>query len=103
MIRLFKVAMSENAKVEVGKVLDSGYIGEGPKVKEFEAALEGVLGHKVLAVNSCTSALDLALHLCDVGPGSEVIVTPMTCSATVTMVANRKAKIVWADVDPNTA
>lgn len=102
MIRLFQVAMSPAAKHEVGAVLDSGYIGEGPKVKEFEAALESVLGHKVLAVNSCTSAIDLALHLCDVGPGDEVIVTPMTCSATVTMLANRRAKIVWADVFPET-
>lgn len=98
MIRLFKVAMDPAAKILVGDVLDSGYIGEGPKVKEFEAALETVLHHKVLAVNSCTSAIDLALHLCDVGPGDEVIVTPMTCSATVTMLANRRAKIVWADV-----
>ena len=102
MIRLFKVAMHPSAKDLVGQVLDSGYIGEGPKVKEFEAKLETVLGHKVLAVNSCTSAHRPRLHLCDVGPGSEVIVTPMTCSATVTMVANRKAKIVWADVDPDT-
>lgn len=102
MIRLFKVAMDENAKVEVGKILDSGYIGQGEKVKEFEAALERSLGMPALTVNSGTSAIDLALHLCNVGPGDEVITTPQTCTATNTMIANRKAQIVWADVDKYT-
>lgn len=107
LIRLFKVAMSPEAKVRVGEVLDSGYIGQGPKVDEFERALakefeidDDVDG--VLTTNSCTSAIDLALHLCGVGPGDEVITTAMTCTATNTMIVNRHAKIVWADVNPKT-
>lgn len=103
LIRLFKVAMSPEAKVRVGEVLDSGYIGQGPKVDEFERALEREgLGDDVITVNSGTSAIDLALHLCGVGPGSEVVTTAMTCSATNTMLVNRHAKIVWADVNPLT-
>ena len=39
-IQLFKVHMNPNAKVEVGKILDSGYIGQGPKVDEFENQLK---------------------------------------------------------------
>jgi len=101
MIRLFKVAMSSLAKEAVAAVFDSGYIGQGPKVDEFEKALEtpDALGRKVLTTNSCTSAIDLALHLCDVGPGDEVLTTAMTCTATNTMLVNRRAKIVWCDVD----
>ena len=38
-IQLFKVHMNPNAKIEVGKILDSGYIGQGPKVEEFEQKL----------------------------------------------------------------
>lgn len=105
MIRLFKVAMSPDAKTLVGEVLDSGYVGQGPKVDEFERALAkelDVLPDDVVTTNSCTSAIDLALHLCDVGPGSEVLTTAMTCSATNTMLVNRHARIVWCDVDPHT-
>ncbi len=104
-IRLFKVAMSPEAKVRVGEVLDSGYIGQGAKVDEFERVLEKefeIEDGSLLTTNSCTSAIDLALHLCDVGPGDEVITTAMTCTATNTMIVNRKAKIVWADVNPRT-
>ena len=39
MIPLFKVYMSKNAKKEVGKVLDSGFIGQGPVVEKFEELL----------------------------------------------------------------
>jgi dTDP-4-amino-4,6-dideoxygalactose transaminase len=53
-------------------------------------------------LNSCTSAIDLALHLIGVGPGDEVISTPITCTATNTPVALRGARIIWSDVDPLT-
>jgi dTDP-4-amino-4,6-dideoxygalactose transaminase len=54
-------------------------------------------------MNCCTSALTVALKLCDVGPGTEVVTTAMTCVATNTPIENLGAKIVWADIDPNTA
>jgi len=99
---LFKVNMDGRAIASVSEVLRSGYIGQGPKVDEFERSLESVLGAKVLTVNSCTSAIDLALHLIGVGPSSEVITTPMTCTATNSGIVNRGARVVWADVDPVT-
>jgi dTDP-4-amino-4,6-dideoxygalactose transaminase len=70
--------------------------------------------HDVLSMNSCTSALDLALHLCGVGgvatqergmlttKADTVISTPMTCSATNSPIVTRGGAILWADVDPLT-
>lgn len=88
------------------------YIGQGAKVEEFERALKTVLGasQDVLTLNSCTSALDLALHLCNVIPRPVneptgwqfVISTPMTCTATNGPIVTRGASIMWADVDPLT-
>lgn len=81
----------------------SGYIGQGPRVEEFEHALAPWVGSEhVLTVNSGTSAIHLALRLAGVGPGDEVISTPMTCTATNEPILERGAKIVWADVDPRT-
>ena len=63
-IQLFKVHMNPNAKIEVGKILDSGYIGQGPKVDEFEVKLnEYFNSDRVVTLNSGTSGLHLALHL----------------------------------------
>lgn len=103
-IPLFKVFMADDAPARVTETLMSGYIGEGERVQEFEQAFGQLVGASStpLALNSCTSALDLALHLCGVGLGSEVITTPMTCTATNGVIVNRGAKIVWADVDPVT-
>lgn len=104
MIPLFKVFMHPDAKDLVSEVLDSGYIGQGPKVEEFEAALQQFLQTEdpPLSVNSGTSALDLAYHLAGVGPGTEVISTAQTCTATNGALALRGARIIWADVDPLT-
>lgn len=81
-------------------------IGEGPQVKAFErqfAALVGADPATVVAVNSCSSALALALQLTGIrGEFAEVISTPMTCTATNEAIVNAGAKIVWADVDPLT-
>ena len=104
MIPLFKVRMSAEAPSLVGKVLESGYVGQGPKVEEFENLLWEELNTTIrpITVNSCTSAIDLALHLCGVGPGDEVISTPQTCFASQVGMLQRRAKIRWADIDPLT-
>lgn len=99
---LFRVFMAPGVEDAVAKTLRSGYVTEGPRVKEFETALEGFLGTKALSVNSGTSALTLALRLANVGPGDEVITTPMTCQATNTPILNAGAIPVWADIDPRT-
>ncbi len=98
MIPLFKVHMPEEVDKELLKTLHSGYITEGPRVKEFEAALEEKIWNRVFAVNSCTSALTLALRLAGVKAGTEVITTPMTCTATNLPILSLGAVPVWADV-----
>ena len=104
MIQLFKVRMSPRAKDAVGQVLDSGYIGQGSKVDEFEKLLQEELNSEVtpVTVNSCTSAIDLALDLIGVGPDDEVISTPQTCFASQVGAMHRHATIKWADIDPIT-
>lgn len=104
MIPLFKVGMSEKASERVSEVLASGFIGQGQVVEQFEDALWKELKTKTrpVTVNSCTSAIDLALELCNVGPGDEVIATPQTCFASNVHIIHRKARIRWADIDPIT-
>lgn len=102
MIPLFKVFMHAAAKEHVAAVLDSGYIGQGSAVEAFENELKTLLGAPVLTVNSCTSALDLALHLIGIGPGDQVITTAQTCTATNGVIVRRGAIPVWADIDPVT-
>lgn len=104
MIPLFKVYVPPKSRLipELEKVLYSGYIGQGPKVDEFEKAFGDFIGSsKALSVNSGTSALHLALRLIGV-QGGEVISTPMTCTATNFPILANGAKIVWGDIDPET-
>jgi dTDP-4-amino-4,6-dideoxygalactose transaminase len=104
MIQLFKVGMSGDVTPLINEVLLSGFIGQGPKVEIFEETLAKVLKTQIkpVTVNSCTSAIDLCLHLCDVQPGDEVIATPQTCFASQVGIIHRHAKIRWADIDPMT-
>ncbi len=100
MIPLFKVRMGKGANKALSKVLYSGFIGQGAKVEEFEKALVPWVGRKtILTVNSCTSALQLALRLAGVGRNDEVLTTPVTCTATNVPVLSLGARIVWADID----
>jgi dTDP-4-amino-4,6-dideoxygalactose transaminase len=104
MIPQFKVRMAPDASSLVKEVLDSGFIGQGPKVEEFEDILWKELGSSVrpVTVNSCTSAIDLALDLIGVRPGDEVISTPQTCFASQVGAIHKGATIRWADIDPIT-
>jgi perosamine synthetase len=84
------------------ETLYSGYVGQGPKVAEFEQAVGAFLGTgSVTAVNSGTSAIQLALRLAGVRGGT-VISTPMTCTATNMPILAEGARPVWADIDPLT-
>lgn len=84
-------------------VLYSGYIAEGEAVYKFEKDFGEFIGNSnVLAVNSGTAALHISLLLLNIGPGDEVISTPMTAEPTNTTIALTGAKIVWADVDADT-
>lgn len=101
MIPLFKVHMPESVMGPLKDVLMSGYIGQGPKVEEFEKGLAKWVGNQnVLTVNSGTSALHLAMRLAGVDHGSELITSPMTCGASTMPALERGAGLVWADIDP---
>lgn len=96
--------MPESVFDPLKATLLSGYIGEGPRVVEFESALSARLGAPyALTVNSATSGLQLALRLARVGPGDEVITTPLTCAATNWPILAQGAIPVWADIDENSA
>ena len=80
-----------------------GWLGTGPKVARFEEAFGRYKGaDNVVAVNSCTAALHLSLLAAGIGPGDEVITSPMTFAATVNMILHAGATPVLADVDPLT-
>lgn len=100
-IPLFKVFMPESVIGPLRETLFSGYIGEGPRVEEFERRLAPWFGNgNVLALNNATAGIQLALRLAGVKPGDEVISTPMTCVATNQPILAMGAKVVWADIDP---
>lgn len=102
-IPLFKVAMSPAAKDLVSNVLDSGMVGEGPRVAELANRLKSELCvQNIVLTNSCTSALIIALRLAGVNSTSTVISTPFTMLATNCAIKTAGAKIYFTDVDPAT-
>lgn len=101
LIPILKPYIARETLDQINKVLSSYWIGEGPKVREFEKSIAEYIGNPmVVATNSCTSALQLALRLSGVREGDEVITTPMTCVATNMPILLARAKPIWADVDP---
>ena len=88
---------------EVGKVLDSGWVSQGPKTKEFEDAFAKYAGVKyAIAVTNCTSALHLALLCIGIKKGDEVLVSDFTFPATGHAVLYCRAKPVFVDIDLKT-
>jgi len=88
---------------EVEAVMRSGWLGTGPRVAQFEREFGLYRGapHAV-ALNSCSAALHLSLLASGVGPGDEVITTPLTFCATVNAIIHAGATPVLADIDPET-
>ena len=96
-------SIDEATIAEVGNVLRSGWITSGPKVQAFEAALSEYCGGRpVRAFNSGTATLEVALRLAGVGPGDEVITTPLTWVATANVILEVGATPVFVDVDQAT-
>ncbi|QMU62514.1 MAG: aminotransferase class I/II-fold pyridoxal phosphate-dependent enzyme [Gammaproteobacteria bacterium] len=90
---------------EVVQTLRSGWIGTGPKVSRFEqdfSKYKNVSPGNTLALNSCTSALHLALISAGVKSGDEVITTATTFCATVNAIIHSGATPVLVDIDPET-
>jgi perosamine synthetase len=102
-LELFETVITEQAKHYVKEVLDSGFVSEGSYVQKFEDRLTQIFGYDyAVAVNSCTSALHLALILSGVGEGDEVILPAQTFVATGHTILYQGATPVFADINPNT-
>jgi dTDP-4-amino-4,6-dideoxygalactose transaminase len=95
--------IGEEEKKEVLDCLETGWLGTGPKVARFEQDFRAYkqAGFAV-AMNSCTAALHLSILAANIGPGDEVITTPLTFCASVNAIIHAGAQPVLADVDPTT-
>lgn len=88
---------------EVVDTLRSNWITTGPKTRAFEGEFAQYVGAPgALALNSCTAGLHTALVTLGVGPGDEVITTPMTFAASVNVIEHVGATPVLVDVEPDT-
>jgi dTDP-4-amino-4,6-dideoxygalactose transaminase len=87
----------------VRAVLESGWLVQGPKVREFEDAFRTFVGAEhAVATTSCTTALHVALAALGAGPGDEVIVPAFTWISTANAVEYTGAQPVFVDIDPQT-
>jgi dTDP-4-amino-4,6-dideoxygalactose transaminase len=96
-------SIDEETIAGVAEVLRSGWITSGPQVREFEARLSAYFGGRpVRTLSSATGALEVGLALAGVGPGDEVITTPLSWVATANVILRAGARPVFVDVDPHT-
>jgi dTDP-4-amino-4,6-dideoxygalactose transaminase len=96
-------AIDEETIAGVAEVLRSGWITSGPQVKAFEAKLSEYAGGRPVRVfNSGTCTMEIALRIAGVGPGHEVITTPLSWVATANVVLEVGARPVFVDIDPVT-
>jgi dTDP-4-amino-4,6-dideoxygalactose transaminase len=95
--------IDEDTIAAVGEVLRSGWITTGPKNQAFEALLSEYFGGRpVRTFNSGTCTMEIALRVAGVGPGDEVITTPISWVATANVIIEVGATPVFADIDPVT-
>ena len=96
-------SLSGTEGAAVAEVIASGWVSQGPRVREFEAAFTRRVGAvDAVATTNCTTALQLALYVSGVGPGDEVIVPSLSFIATANAVWHCGATPVFADIDPLT-
>ncbi len=102
-IEFYKHNISEQDKKQVLEVLNSLFLTTGDVVASFERKFANYMGAKFsVGVMSCTHALELALRYYDIGPGDEIITTPMSFIATSNAIEIVGAKPVFVDVEETT-
>jgi perosamine synthetase len=100
---LIRPSVGEAELEEVRVVLESGWLAQGPKVREFERGVATYLGAKhAVATSSCTTALSLAIESLAIKPRSEIIVPDFTFPATANVVVRAGSTPVLCDVDKST-
>jgi dTDP-4-amino-4,6-dideoxygalactose transaminase len=96
-------AISEEEIEAVVETMRSGWVTTGSKSHQFEAEFSQYIGaEKALALNSCTSGLHLALATLEIGPGDEVISTPMTFCSSINVIEHVGATPILVDIEPDT-
>lgn len=103
-MQVFKPVLNKHKILkEMGKILDSGWIGLGPKVKEFEDELCTYTGaQNAVCLNSCTSALHLAVKSLRLPPGARVLTTPITFISTNHVLLYEGLTPIFCDVEKYT-
>lgn len=102
MIGVFGARVGQEELDAAGPSVLDGWMGMGPRVEAFEAALEEHLRAPVVMIDSGTNALQVALTVLDLPPGSDVVLPALTwvgCANAVVLAGHRP---VFADVDPAT-
>jgi dTDP-4-amino-4,6-dideoxygalactose transaminase len=100
-VPLSKPWFDADDEAAVLETLRSAWVGQGPKVAEFERRFSERVGAPMsTAVNSCTAALHVAVLAAGIGPGDEVIVPAFTWLSTANAVEYAGAKTVFCDIDP---
>lgn len=95
--------LGEEEARALAEVVASGWVAQGPKVKEFESRFAEFQGVRhAVATSSCTTALHLALVVAGIGPGDDVVVPSLSFIATANAVTYVGARPVFCDVDPAT-
>ena len=104
MIQVFRPVLHvEECLAGLREVLETGWLGLGPKTAEFESRMAGLVGAAhFVATNSCTAALQLALHCLNLAPGSRVFTTPITFVSTNMALLYEGLVPVFCDVEPTT-
>lgn len=102
MIDLFKPSLGEEELNSLRDIFKTGWVGLGPKTKEFEEKFARYIGVKyAVGLNSATASLDISLKLLNINHGDEVIVPTMTFVSTAHVVAYNLATPIFVDVDEN--
>ena len=95
-----KPSIDDATIAAVAEVLRSGWITSGPKVAQFEALLSDYFGGRpVRTFNSGTGTMEIALRIAGIGPGDEVITTPISWVATANVILTVGATPVFVDID----
>ena len=102
LIKFASPDLSKKELREIQKVLESGWLTNGPVVREFEKKIASLSKcSRAVAFDSCTAAMEMTLRALGIGPGDEVITTPYTYTATAEVIRNTGAKIVFVDLAPD--